>query len=222
MGHMVSTENANELHEFAKALDLKREWYQTPGYGERHAHYDLTTTRAKNRAKKKGAKEVHPFELVKKAWWGRNPKPREKLSRSVTKSMNKRNKTKRFQGYFYSDKNKKEFFYRSTYELKALMKLESKKNILSYEMEYFKIKYKFGGTNRIYIPDFWIIMKKGKEYILEVKAKWLVLDPLNVAKIKAAKDFCQKNNMKFILWTEKTLGGAYYDRKGKYHMSSGK
>ena len=72
IGHMVSTESSEELHTFAKKLELKKEWYQTPGYNEYHAHYDLTTPRARRRAKKAGAIEVHPFELIKRAWWS-NP-----------------------------------------------------------------------------------------------------------------------------------------------------
>lgn len=47
IGHMVSTENAEELHAFAEKIGLKREWYQTPGFGENHSHYDLTTSRMK-------------------------------------------------------------------------------------------------------------------------------------------------------------------------------
>ena len=74
MGHMVSTESAEELHEFARKLGLKREWYQTPGYGDKHAHYDLTTGRMKNKARLLGATEVIPWELVEKAWWYNDPK----------------------------------------------------------------------------------------------------------------------------------------------------
>ena len=77
LGHMTSTESAAELHEFARRIGLKREWYQTPGYGEKHAHYDLTTRRMMNKAKNCGAKEVHPFELVKRAWWNCNSSDRE-------------------------------------------------------------------------------------------------------------------------------------------------
>ena len=69
MGHMTSTDSAEELHAFAKKIGLKREWYQTPGYGEEHAHYDLTTTRMKKKARVNGATEVGPMELVERAWW---------------------------------------------------------------------------------------------------------------------------------------------------------
>lgn len=73
MGHLVSTESGDELHEFAEKIGLKREWYQMPGYGEHHAHYDLTTPRARIRAREGGAIEVGPFELVRKTWWYEQP-----------------------------------------------------------------------------------------------------------------------------------------------------
>ena len=69
MGHMVSTHSAIELHNFADKLGMRREWYQTPGHGEKHAHYDLTTDRMKAKARRMGAVEVEPLDLVKKAWW---------------------------------------------------------------------------------------------------------------------------------------------------------
>ena len=69
MGHMTSTDSAEELHAFASKIGLKREWYQTPGHGEEHAHYDLTTTRMRRKAIVSGAVEVGPMELVERAWW---------------------------------------------------------------------------------------------------------------------------------------------------------
>ena len=69
IGHLVSTESVGELHRFARSIGLKREWYQTPGIGKRHAHYDLTTARAKKRAITNGARLVTSQYLVRHAWW---------------------------------------------------------------------------------------------------------------------------------------------------------
>lgn len=69
MGHMVSTSSADELHNFARALGLKREWYQTPGHGENHSHYDLTTVRMRRKAVRFGAEPVEPEMINKRAWW---------------------------------------------------------------------------------------------------------------------------------------------------------
>lgn len=71
MGHMVSTTNADELHNFAHALGLKREWYQNPGYGENYSHYDLTTIRMRRKASRLGAEPVDPKQIVKRAWWAK-------------------------------------------------------------------------------------------------------------------------------------------------------
>jgi len=69
IGHMVSDISVEELHKFASDLGMRRRWFQTPGYGLNHAHYDLTTSRMKAKAKRFGAIEVHPMDLVKRAWW---------------------------------------------------------------------------------------------------------------------------------------------------------
>ena len=86
IGHLVSTKSAEELHTFVKRIGLKREWYQTPGVSKKTgkvaqmgseyaAHYDLTTNRIKAKAERFGAVKVHPFELVKRAWWKKCPDP---------------------------------------------------------------------------------------------------------------------------------------------------
>jgi len=69
LGHMVSTDNPEELHSFAKLLGLKRAWYQTPGPGEKNSHYDLTTWHMRLKAADMGSAFVHPRHLVTRAWW---------------------------------------------------------------------------------------------------------------------------------------------------------
>jgi hypothetical protein len=55
------TTNYLELHDFAKRLGLKPEWYQNH---PRHPHYDLTTGRMARKAVALGAKVVSPRFLV--------------------------------------------------------------------------------------------------------------------------------------------------------------
>ena len=63
IGHMISDTSLEELHDFAiKKLNFKRSWFQSKF---NLPHYDLTTTRAKNRAKAAGAIEIGPKELVR-------------------------------------------------------------------------------------------------------------------------------------------------------------
>jgi len=66
LGHMVSDESEQELHEFARKLGLKRRWYQDH---PKHPHYDLTTERARQRALSLGAEKVKATEILKRAWW---------------------------------------------------------------------------------------------------------------------------------------------------------
>jgi len=72
-GHMVSTESARELHDFALAMGLGRRLYHINGRGEYHAHYDLLDGRLKERARLLGAVKVRARELVERAWWSRRP-----------------------------------------------------------------------------------------------------------------------------------------------------
>lgn len=73
-GHMVATESEEELHEFAKRLGLKREWFQQPKKPlMRHAHYDLTTKKKLGEALDAGAKFRENKELLKRAWWAEEP-----------------------------------------------------------------------------------------------------------------------------------------------------
>lgn len=63
--HLISTSDEEELHDFAEVIELKRRWYQAH---RKHPHYDLTTTKAMNRAIEKGARLTHPFDLVVLHW----------------------------------------------------------------------------------------------------------------------------------------------------------
>jgi hypothetical protein len=60
-GHMIA-DTKEELHDFAKMIGLKREWYQEKG---RKSHYDLTTERMRRKAARYGAVRVSPKEIVR-------------------------------------------------------------------------------------------------------------------------------------------------------------
>lgn len=70
-GHMVSTENEEELHDFADGLGMRRSWYQDEGPLLKHPHYDLTTGQMIDKALKQGAEQVTPQGLIRRAWWGK-------------------------------------------------------------------------------------------------------------------------------------------------------
>ena len=64
--HLVSDASLEELHRFAKRLELKESWFQCfPSH--RVPHYDLTSLSKKLLAIKLGAVFVPQKELVKRA-----------------------------------------------------------------------------------------------------------------------------------------------------------
>lgn len=69
IGHMTSTKSEDELHAFADELGLRRGHYQTEGALLKHPHYDLTTTRMRNKARKQGSEVVTPQDLIRRSWW---------------------------------------------------------------------------------------------------------------------------------------------------------
>lgn len=70
IGHLISTESEEELHEFALIkLGLDRQWYQDSGKLLKHPHYDLTTFSMIEQAIAHGAEHVTPQDLVRRSWW---------------------------------------------------------------------------------------------------------------------------------------------------------
>jgi len=64
--HLVSDKSLAELHEFARVLKLKPEWFQNAADQVHHnPHYDLTTARAKRRALVAGAVLTTPREILR-------------------------------------------------------------------------------------------------------------------------------------------------------------
>jgi hypothetical protein len=109
-------------------------------------------------------------------------------------------------GYFYSEKNQKDLYYRSSYELKAYQMLEQMSLVNIYETEPFRIPYKdMKGVTRNYIPDILIIYEDGMRELVEVKPENLLKDETIQIKTESAKQYCKANNMSFNIWTEKFL-----------------
>lgn len=109
-------------------------------------------------------------------------------------------------GYFYSHKNKENMFFRSSFEEKAYKILEGDKRVIRFFREPIRIPYFYDGLTRNYIPDIMVVEKDCKK-LIEVKANWEKQTPKNMAKMKAAIEFCQKTGMKYEMWTEDFLNG---------------
>ena len=109
-------------------------------------------------------------------------------------------------GHFFSTKNNKELYYRSSFELAAYKILEQLSKVYSYEAEPFAIPYTFEGINRRYIPDILVTYTDDTKELIEVKPEYLVKDEKVQLKNEAAEIYCKENNIdKFSIWTEKEI-----------------
>lgn len=116
-------------------------------------------------------------------------------------------------------------YYRSSWELQLHKFFDNNPNILEWISEGFAIPYVKPTTGKVarYFPDYWIKYKDKngniKQEILEVKPDTQVnvrkrkrlteqeklTYAVNVAKWKAATQFCQKRGIKFRLLTENEI-----------------
>lgn len=125
--------------------------------------------------------------------------------------------------------NINDIWVRSSWEKKAMLWFDEQPNILKWGSETFNIKYVSPIDNRehSYYPDF-IVQTKSKEgklvnMVVEVKpaiqceppkstkkTKRMITEmktfAVNSAKWAAAREFCKRNNMTFIIVDEYTLG----------------
>lgn len=104
-------------------------------------------------------------------------------------------------GRFFSKKNNKEVYYRSSYEERALQIFEDDEDVISYNCEAINIPYKKGRST---VPDY-IVKRTNGICIIEVKPEKLLNKWDNDLKAKAMQKYADKNNMTFEIWTEKKL-----------------
>lgn len=119
--------------------------------------------------------------------------------------------------------------YRSSWELSFCQFLDNNPNVLEWASEEISIPYVKPTTGRVhrYFPDYWIKFKNKKgeivQEIIEIKPSTQTRAPrkvgkrkkrqlyenltyaINIAKWKAAAQFCNKYGMKFRLLTENEL-----------------
>lgn len=121
--------------------------------------------------------------------------------------------------------------YRSGWELKLMLYLDSRQDVVSWGSEEIIIPYRSPIDNKIhrYFPDFIVtkINKEGRKEtaIIEVKPHYQTIPPernkgksqkrflnevytwgLNEAKWKAANEYCKDRGWTFHIFTEKELG----------------
>jgi hypothetical protein len=140
-------------------------------------------------------------------------------------------------GYF-KPKNPKKYkgnpaniVYRSSYELKLMMRLDLHQDVIWWGSEEQIIPYRSPIDNKIhrYFPDFIVCIKTPEDnkkiIMIEVKPKHQIIEPVkkkektdrkyikevftygvNQAKWKAAKEFCANRGWEFQIFTESELG----------------
>ena len=109
-------------------------------------------------------------------------------------------------GHYFSKKNNKEIYYRSSYELTAYKILEQMSKVKSYQVEPFAIQYKWENFIHKTIPDILITYTDGGKELIEVKPKNRLKEEQNIAKFNGIKNWSIENNIDFNIWTEKELG----------------
>lgn len=108
-------------------------------------------------------------------------------------------------GFFYSNKNNKELWYSSSYELKAYKILEDSVFAKNYDRCHFSIPYIFENKNKRYIPDILVEYITGIKEIIEIKPKQLLHIDKNPSKFKVLKEYSKKQKVKYSIWTEQEL-----------------
>lgn len=143
------------------------------------------------------------------------------------------------QGYF-KPKNPHKYrgdptniIYRSGWELKFMLYVDSHPEIIEWGSEEFSIPYRSPIDNRIhrYFPDFYIKKKtkdgKNQTLVVEIKPLKQTIEPqkqnkrtkryinevmtwgINSSKWHAAEQFCKERNWQFLILTEKELNIKY-------------
>lgn len=126
-----------------------------------------------------------------------------KISRALCRTQTSTNK-KHIHGHITCNNNKT-FFYRSSWEkriLEYLNELYDDKKILDFSLEAYCIDYIYDGYKYSLRIDFEIIFLH-KKVILECKPIGLRNIGRNPIKINAYKEYCEKNNIQFILFDNK-------------------
>lgn len=121
----------------------------------------------------------------------------------------KRRKSRRAKrGFHNSQKCLTSMNYRSSWELKYALYLDSNEDVISYKYEPYAISYISNiRTKRLrkYYPDFEVTKKDGTKILVEIKPKSKVMYIKNVKKANAAKEYATLNNMQYLLVTENDL-----------------
>ena len=103
---------------------------------------------------------------------------------------------------------KKNPWFRSSYELKVHIWLESSEDIDYYDYEPFEINYTgTDGHSRLYFPDFLVFWtdKTRKPTLVEVKNSYMLEAGINLSKNKSAIQFTKNKGLEFEVWEDNKI-----------------
>jgi hypothetical protein len=133
---------------------------------------------------------------------------RKRRQRSKFKQGYFTNITEKYQQPKNKHMNKSEFpEYRSSWELEFMKFCEASEKIEKWSTESIAIPYispKDGQPHR-YFADFFIQTTSKEKFVIEIKPASQTGNPINKAKWEAANKWCNQNNFKFLVLTEKEL-----------------
>lgn len=114
-------------------------------------------------------------------------------------------KATRVHGFYENpSKSSSSVYYRSLFELNAILHLEKDEKVSSYKFEPFRIEYRHDDKVRYYIVDCLVEYRDGRKVLIEFKPNCHIGDAKNQAKFSAASTFALNEGMTFEVWSEKT------------------
>lgn len=111
-------------------------------------------------------------------------------------------------GWFESAKLGVSVYYASSYEKRAILRLEDDPEVTFYGRCKARLRWfdRDSGCYRRYSPDLYIEYRDGTVSVVEVKALWDTVSFEFYAKMTVLKQFCQNMGWSFMVWTECELG----------------
>lgn len=125
----------------------------------------------------------------------------------------------------FESQRSKPIIYRSSWELQFIKWLERSSIVVNWASECVKINYVMGMAAKHYYPDFYVTFVDGTKALIEIKPLGQTKKPSdsipknsfawktyvkNIYKWKAAKEFCDRHGLKFMILTEKTIEKLAY------------
>jgi len=104
-------------------------------------------------------------------------------------------------GTFFSAKLNRYIQYESKLERRFYKKLEKMNDVIAYQEQPCKIKYRHEGKEKIYFPDCAVILSDGRRIFVEVKPLFTMAEDQNVCKWHALKKFCEENGYGCLMTT---------------------